>query len=61
MDMKNFMEENEYLVIWTYCYLSGENEVMDPNLVTYSEYNSPLLHWYFHNFSELKVTTLVFT
>ena len=44
MDMKNFMEGNECLVIWTYCYLSGENEVMDPNLVTCSEYSSPLLH-----------------
>lgn len=44
MGMKNFMEENECLDIWTYCYLSGENEVMDPNLVTCSEYSSPLLH-----------------
>lgn len=57
--MKNLMEENEYLIIWTYHYATGNNRAINHNLLIL-QYITFLLHWYFHSFADLKVTVLVF-
>lgn len=57
--MKNLMEENEYLIIWTYHYATGNNKEINRNLLIL-QCITFLLHWYLHSFADLKVTLLVF-